>query len=187
MNRTRIALALAASAAMLAVASCGSSSDPLASGGSTSAGGAGTIVVGSANFPENVLLAEIYAGALSAKGITVKKTLNIGSREIYIPALKEGSIDLIPEYTGVLAQYFNKNVTATDADGVYAELKSALPATLTVLDKSAAEDKDAVVVTKATADKYNLKTIADLQSIAKDLTLGGPPEWKTRPTGVPGL
>ena len=187
MNRTRIALALAASAAMLAVAACGSSSDPLASGGSTSAAGAGTITVGSANFPENVILAEIYAGALSAKGITVKKTLNIGSREIYIPALQDGSIDLIPEYTGVLAQYFNKDVKATDADGVYAELKTALPATLTVLDKSTAEDKDAVVVTKATADKFNLKTIADLQPVAKDMTLGGPPEWKTRPTGVPGL
>ncbi len=187
MNRTRIALAFTAAAAMLAVASCGSSSDPLASGGSTTKAETGTIIVGSANFPENALLAEIYAGALSAKGITVKKTLNIGSRETYIPALKDGSIDLIPEYTGVLAQYFNKNVKATDADGVYAELKAAVPATLTVLDKSAAEDKDAVVVTKATADKYKLKTIADLLPIAKDLTLGGPPEWKTRPTGVPGL
>ncbi|MHB8300524.1 MAG: ABC transporter substrate-binding protein [Dermatophilaceae bacterium] len=188
MNRTRIALALAASAAVLVVAACGSgSSDPLASGGSTGKANAGTIVVGSANFPENALLAEIYAGGLSAKGVKVKKKLNIGSRETYIPALKDGSIDLIPEYTGVLAQYFNKNAKATDADGVYAELKAALPATLTILDKSAAEDKDSVVVTKVTADKYNLKTIADLQPIAKDLALGGPPEWKTRPTGVPGL
>jgi len=100
MNRTRIALALAASAALLAVASCGSGSDPLASGGSTKTASAGTIVVGSANFPENALLAEIYAGALSSKGVTVEKKLNIGSRETYIPALKDGSIDLIPEYTG---------------------------------------------------------------------------------------
>jgi len=187
MNRTRIALALTAVAAMLAVASCGSSSDPLASGGSTSTASGGTIIVGSANFPENALLAEIYAGALSSKGVKVEKKLNIGSRETYIPALQDGSIDLIPEYTGVLAQYFNKNAKATDANGVYAELKAALPASLTVLDKSAAEDKDSVVVTKTTADKYNLKTIADLQPIAKDLILGGPPEWKTRPTGVPGL
>ena len=187
MNRTRIALALTAVAAMLAVASCGSSSDPLASGGSTSTASGGTIIVGSANFPENALLAEIYAGALSSKGVKVEKKLNIGSRETYIPALQDGSIDLIPEYTGVLAQYFNKNAKATDANGVYAELKAALPATLTVLDKSAAEDKDSVVVTKATADKYKLKTIADLQPIAKDLTIGGPPEWKTRPTGIPGL
>ena len=187
MKRTRIALALTASAAMLAVASCGSGTDPLAPGGPTTKAVAGTIVVGSANFPENVLLAEIYAGALSAKGVKVEKKLNIGSRETYIPALQDGSIDLMPEYTGVLAQYFNKDAKATDAEGVYTELKAAVPATLTVLDKSAAEDKDAVVVTKATADKYKLKTIADLQPVAKDLTLGGPPEWKTRLTGVPGL
>ena len=188
MNCTRIALAFTASAAMLAVAACGSgASDPLASGGSTGKAGVGTIVVGSANFPESALLAEIYAGALSAKGVKVEKKLNIGSRETYIPALKDGSIDLIPEYTGVLAQYFNKNVKATDAAGVYAELKAAVPATLTVLDKSAAEDKDAVVVTKDTATKLSLKSIGDLGSHAKDLTLGGPPEWKTRPTGVPGL
>jgi len=188
MTRTRIALALTAVAAMLAVASCGSgSSDPLASGGSTGKADAGTIIVGSANFPENALLAEIYSGALSAKGIKVEKKLNIGARDVYIPALQDGSIDLIPEYTGVLDQYFNKDAKATDPDGVYAELKMGVPSTLTVLDKSAAEDKDAVVVTKGTADKYSLKTIADLQPVAKDLTLGGPPEWKTKANGVPGL
>jgi osmoprotectant transport system substrate-binding protein len=188
MKRTKIAFAVTAVAALIGVAGCGSgSSDPLASGGSATKADAGTIVVGSANFPENVLLAEIYAGALSAKGVKVDKKLNIGSRETYIPALKDGSIDLLPEYTGVLAQYFNKDVKATDSAGVYAELKAAVPATLTVLDKSAAEDKDAVVVTKETADKYKLKSIADLGPQAKNLTLGGPPEWKTRATGVPGL
>ncbi|MEP7018745.1 MAG: ABC transporter substrate-binding protein [Actinomycetota bacterium] len=188
MKRTRIVLALTASAAMLAVAACGSASnDPLAPGGATTTSANGTIIVGSANFPENALLAEIYAGALTAKGVKVEKKLNIGSREVYIPALRDGSIDLIPEYTGVLDQYFNKNAKATDSPSVYAELKAALPATLTVLDKSTAEDKDAVVVTKETAAKLGLKSIGDLQSKAKDLTLGGPPEWKTRPTGVPGL
>ena len=173
---------------MIGVAACGSgSSDPLASSGSPSKGATGTVVVGSANFPESALLAEIYAGALSAKGVKVDKKLNIGSRETYIPALKDGSIDLIPEYTGVLDQYFNKNAKATTADAVYAELKAAVPATLTILNKSAAQDKDSVVVTKETAAKLNLKSIADLEPHAKDLTLGGPPEWKTRPTGVPGL
>ena len=188
MKRTRIAFALTAAAAMIGVAACGSgSSDPLASGGSSSKGAIGTVVVGSANFPESALLAEIYAGALSAKGVKVDKKLNIGSRETYIPALKDGSIDLIPEYTGVLDQYFNKNAKTTTSDDVYAELKAAVPATLTVLNKSAAEDKDAVVVTKGTAAKFSLKSIADLGPQAKNLTLGGPPEWKTRPTGVPGL
>jgi osmoprotectant transport system substrate-binding protein len=186
MKRTRTAFAATAVAAMIGVAGCGSS-DPLASGGSTAKTAPGTIVVGSANFSENALLAEIYAGALRAKGVKVEKKLNIGSRETYIPALKDGSIDLIPEYTGVLDQYFNKNAKATTSDDVYAELKAAVPATLTILEKSKAEDKDAVVVTKGTATKLRLKSIADLGSRAKDLTLGGPPEWKTRPTGVPGL
>jgi len=188
MKRTRIALAVTAVTALFGVAACGSgSNDPLAAGTSAGKAVTGTVVVGSANFPESSLLAEIYAGALSAKGVKVDTKLNIGSRETYIPALKDGSIDLIPEYTGVLDQYFNKGAKATTADGVYAELKAAVPATLTVLNKSAAEDKDSVVVTKETAAKFKLKSIADLEPQAKNLTLGGPPEWKTRPTGVPGL
>jgi osmoprotectant transport system substrate-binding protein len=203
MKRTTLLLTATASAALMSVTACGSNSDPLSTSSSSSTasagagssstssggggGGGGSVVVGSANFPENALLAEIYAGALKAKGVQVKKKLNIGSRETYIPALKDGSIDLIPEYTGVLTQYFSKTLKAVSSDGVYSELKASLPSTLTVLDKSAAEDKDAVAVTKATAAKDHLKTIADLQPIAKNITLGGPPEWKTRATGVPGL
>lgn len=121
-----------------------------------------TLTIGSANFQENVLLAEIYAKALSDAGATVKTKLNIGSRETYIPGLKDGSIDLIPEYTGVLLQYFDKTATAQSEDDVYAALQKALPANLVVLDKSSAQDKDAIVVTKETADKYGLKSIADL-------------------------
>src|SRR5207237_1086800 len=64
---------------------------------------------------------------------------------------------------------------------------AALPDGLAVLDKSEAEDKDAIAVTRETADKYSLTSISDLQAVAGDLTLGGPPEWKTRPTGVKGL
>jgi osmoprotectant transport system substrate-binding protein len=187
MNRTKTPLALAIGAALLSVAACGSGGDPLATGSDKGDGDSGTITVGSADFTESALLAEIYAGALEAKGVTVKKTLNIGSREAYIPALQDGSIDLIPEYTGVLDQYFNKDASATESDAVYEELKAGLPDTLAVLDKSEAEDKDAVVVTKETAEKYSLTSIADLKADAGDLTLGGPPEWKTRPTGVRGL
>lgn len=194
MKTPKLALTIGSTIAILSVAACGSGSgnSPFASGSSSSSStgggaGGGAVTVGSANFPENQLLAEIYAGALQAKGVQVSKKLNIGSREVYIPALEDGSIDLIPEYTGVLDQYFNKSAKATDSEGVYEELKQALPSTLTVLDKSAAEDKDAVVVTQATADKLHLSSIADLQGKAKNLTLGGPPEWKTRPTGVPGL
>src|SRR4051794_30154646 len=186
MNRTRLVLATALVTSALAVSACGSGGDPLATPSATKAP-TDTIVVGSADFSENVLLAEIYAGALSAKGVKVTKKLNIGSRETYIPGLEDGSIDLIPEYSGVLMQYFDKTATATSPEDVYTALKAAVPAQLTVLEKSDAEDKDSVVVTKQTADKYSLTSIADLQPVAKDLVLGGPPEWKTRPTGAPGL
>src|SRR4051812_42741334 len=121
-----------------------------------------SITVGSANFPENVILADIYADALQAAGAKVTKKLNIGSREKYIPGLQDGSIDLIPEYSGVLLQYFDKNATATSSDAVYADLQKAVPAKLTVLDQSQAQDADAIVVTKKTADQYQLTSIADL-------------------------
>jgi osmoprotectant transport system substrate-binding protein len=189
MNRTKAGLVGAALATVLALAACGGSSggSPLGSSGGGSKAPSDTIIVGSANFPENALLADIYADALSAKGVKVTKKLNIGSRETYIPALKDGSIDLIPEYSGVLLQYFDKSATAVSPDDVFAALQKAVPAPLTVLDKSAAEDKDAVVVTKATATKYNLTSISDLKSVAGKLAIGGPPEWKTRQTGLPGL
>ena len=192
MKRFRV---LAGTVAVLALAACGSSSNPVgadsstapaSSAGASSAAG-GAVTVGSANFPENVLLAEIYAGALQAKGVQVSKKLNIGSREAYIPGLKDGSIDLIPEYTGNLLSYFDKKSTVSSSQDVYAALPKALPATLKVLDQSQAEDKDAIVVTKATADKYKLTSIADLAPVAKDLVVGAPPEFQTRVDGIPGL
>jgi osmoprotectant transport system substrate-binding protein len=173
--------------AALGLTACGSGGNPLSGDNSGSQSPSDTITVGSANFPESQLLAEIYAAALTKNGVKVSKKLNIGSRETYIPALKDGSIDLIPEYSGVLLQYFDKSATATSSDDVYTALRKALPSGLSVLDKSAAEDKDAIVVTKATADKYNAKSIADLAPHCGDLVLGGPPEFQKRPDGVPGL
>ena len=187
MKRTKFALVTALTAA-LALSACGGGSgdDPLAEESAAPAA-SDTIRIGSADFAENNLLAQIYSQALESKGVKVEEKLNIGSRETYIPGLEDGSIDLIPEYSGVLLQYFKKGATEVSSDDVYAALPAALPATLQVLEQSTAEDKDAVVVTKATADKYKLKTIADLKPVAKDLVLGGPAEWKTRETGVPGL
>lgn len=188
MKMSKIVTTATAMVALVGLAACGTSSEESPrSGGGTPAPGSSTITVGSGNFPESELLMRIYAGALKGKGIDVATKPNIGSRETYIPALQDGSIDLVPEYTGVLLQYFKKDAKATGSDEVYEALKKALPADLAVLDKSSAEDKDAVVVTKATAEKYNLKSIGDLAPVAKDLVLGGPPEWKTRETGVPGL
>lgn len=189
-------LVAAGLAALLTLSACGGgSSDPLAATSAAASGsaaesgsaGSGSIVVGSANFPESALLANIYAAALTKAGVNASTNLNIGSREVYIKAIEDGSINLVPEYTGVLLQYFDPQATAVSSDDVYAALQKALPASLAVLDKSAAEDKDAVVVTKATAEANNLTSIADLAPVASTFILGGPSEWETRPTGVPGL
>lgn len=169
--------------------------DPDADDGADDAGGTegsdgdapGAITIGSANFPGNVLLAEIYAAALEGEGVEVTKRLNIGSRETYVAGLEDGSIDLIPEYTGALTLYLNPDAEATDPDGIYEELQSVLPEGLTVLDRSEAEDKDAIVVTAETAEELDLTSIADLEAEAPNLVLGGPPEFADRFTGVPGL
>lgn len=192
MRNLRAFAVAAIGAGALVLAACGSSSNPTDTGNGgggapTSKAAGDTIVVGSANFQENVVLADIYAEALKAKGVKVSTKLNIGSRETYIPALKDGSIDLIPEYSGVLLQYLDKNATAESSDDVYTALQKAVTDPLTVLQQSKAEDKDAIVVTKATADKYNLKSIADLAAVADKLTLGAPPEFQTRTDGIPGL
>jgi osmoprotectant transport system substrate-binding protein len=190
MRPLRVLSTAAIGAGLLVLAACGSSSNPTTPAGGgvpTSKAAADTIVVGSANFQENVVLADIYAEALKAKGVKVTTKLNIGNREAYIPGLKDGSIDLIPEYSGVLLQYFDKTNAAVTSDDVFAALQKAVPAPLTVLDQSQAQDKDAIVVTKATADKYHLSSIADLAAVANKLTLGAPPEFQTRPDGISGL
>ena len=190
MKRTSMLSALVATAALL-LAGCGGGDEALdtssGSSGSGSSGGGGSVVVGSANFPENVILGEIYAGALQGAGVDVTTKPNIGSREAYIKGLQDGSLDVFPEYTGNLRLYFNENATGSTPKEVYAELKKALPKDLTVLNYAEAQDKDAVVVTQDTAQKYDLASIGDLAPVAGNMTLAGPPEWKTRSTGVPGL
>jgi osmoprotectant transport system substrate-binding protein len=144
----------------VAVAKQWLSDQGLATSGSSASGS--KLTIGSANFPENVILAEIYAEALKAQGASVTTKLNIGSREKYYAGLKDGSLDLFAEYTGTILQFLDTHATATNPDEVYAALGKALPSNLIELNKSEAQDSDAIVVTKQTADKYNLKSIADL-------------------------
>jgi len=174
-------------AAALALSACGGD-DPLAEdSGDSGSGSSESISIGSADFPESQLLAEIYAQALEAKGVTVSREFNLGSREKYFEGLEDGSIDLIPEYSGVLLQFINKEAPETEAEAVYTALEGVLPENLTVLDKAEAEDKDAVVVTKETADKWSLTTIEDLAPHCGEVIFGAPPEFKTRPDGIPGI
>ncbi|MGE5989324.1 ABC transporter substrate-binding protein [Klebsiella michiganensis] len=153
----------------------------------SSAWAAPKVIVGSADFPESQLLGTIYAGALEAQNIPVEKKLNIGSREVYIPALLDGSITLIPEYSGALLSYLDAKNAAHGSEDVARELAAKLPEKVKMLQISQAQDIDVLAVTQKTADKYKLKTIADLQPVASQLVLGGPAEWKTRHEGLSGL
>ncbi|RJS93155.1 ABC transporter substrate-binding protein [Salinisphaera sp. Q1T1-3] len=146
------------------------------------------LVIGSTNFPEQLILANIYADVLQKRGIAVKKRLNLGSREVVFPALKSGELDLLPEYSGALVGFLtNGKSKASDQKAVMNTLREKLPTSLVALTPSPAQDKDGLVVTPATAKKYDLETISDLAPVAGKLVLGGPPETKTRYVGVPGL
>jgi osmoprotectant transport system substrate-binding protein len=190
MKRT-ILMTGAAAVAALALAACGANNNPTApaggGGGSTASAAGGSITVGSADFSESQVLGEIYAGAIKAKGISVTTKPNIGSRDVYIKALQDGSIDIVPEYTGSLLTFLKGTAPSQDPDAVYSALKSTLPPTVVVLDKSTAEDKNSMVVTKDTAAKYSLKSIADLAAHQADITVAAPPEFQTRQQGLVGL
>jgi osmoprotectant transport system substrate-binding protein len=168
----------------LVVSGCGSA-NPL--GGGQVSGDLKSVVVGSADFPESKIVAEIYAQALEANGFTIVRQFGIGSRETYIPALLDHSIDLIPEYTGNLLQYFNPKSTASDPGDVELALYRSLPGDLSILNPAPANDTDTVTVTAELAQRWNLTSIADLVPYADELTFGAPSEFLNREQGLPGL
>ncbi|BEK85543.1 ABC transporter substrate-binding protein [Nocardia seriolae] len=183
----RILAASVALAAAMALSACGGGkSNPLGGGGDCGSD-TNKVTVGSANFPESETVADVYAEALRANGFSIDSKLNIGSREAYVPALKQCAISLIPDYTGNLLQYLDKSSTATSPDEVNAALTKALGDQLAIGTPAPGEDSDAVVVTKATADKWNLKSIADLATHSSEVKLAAPAEFAERPGGLPGL
>lgn len=163
-------------------------SDPTAAPSPTDEAGSTTLMVSSANFPESEIIGNLYAEALKAKGYSVETKFNIGSREAYIPALADGSIDLIPDYTGNLLLFIDPAADVSSPESILSALPKALEDKgLSMFTPAAAEDKDAVVVTRATAEKWNLETIEDLAAHNAEVTMAGPPEFKDRPVGLPGL
>jgi osmoprotectant transport system substrate-binding protein len=166
----------------LAVTSCGSA-NPL--GGASS--NVNSIVVGSAGFPESKIIAEIYAQALQANGFNVGRQMGIGSRETYVPALKDHSIDLVPDYVGNLLSYLEPGSTVTMLDDIELELYKRLPGDLSILTPSPACDTDTVTVTADTAAKWNLKTIGDLAAHSPEVKFAAPSDFQGRPSGLVGL
>jgi osmoprotectant transport system substrate-binding protein len=175
----------------LLLAACGGTNNPLGEASppqpSESAPASAPVVVGSADFTESKILAEIYSQALKAKGVESSTKLGIGSREIYIKALQDQSISAVPEYTGNLLLYFDPNATATTATEVEKALPDLLPSDLKLLSSSDAVDQDVYVVTKEFSAQHGINSLEDLKKIASTSTLGGPPELGERAYGPPGL
>ncbi|MCX6399915.1 MAG: ABC transporter substrate-binding protein [Propionibacteriales bacterium] len=178
----RNAVALAAAGA-LTLTACGGSDDPLASDG----GEQGTVVIGSQAYYSNEIVAEIYAQALEADDIEVERQFQIGPREVYLPEIKSGAIDLFPEYTGPLLLALDPEATATKPDEVYTALGEALPDGLRLLDQSPATDQDSYVVTREFADKWGITTIDDLKKVTDKMLFGANSEAESRPNGPKGL
>lgn len=191
MKNARSLTAVGLSVAALLLAACGGGGDPLAeptsAAPSASGGGGAPIVVGSANFTESNIVAEIYSQALAAKGVQSSTKLGIGSREVYIKALQDSSIAIVPEYTGNLLLNFQPESTAKSAADVEAALPDALPEGLEVLKSSAAIDQDVYVVSKEFSEKNGVTSLADLAKITDGVTVAGFSELEQRAYGPKGL
>ena len=183
-KKGRLALSVIAAGAMVALAGC-SSADPTAPADDAASGD--TVVVGSFAFPESEILGEIYAQALENAGFDVDTQFNIGPRQQTIPALQDGSINVMPEYNGNLLAHYNTEYTERTTEDVDAALVDAVAADdLQILDSAAAEDKDAYVVTRETAEANGLTSIGDLSKIVP-FSLGSNPQFAELGYGLPGL
>jgi osmoprotectant transport system substrate-binding protein len=152
-------------------------------------GATGDLTVGSANFAESEITAELFAQALEASGANVEKKLQFGARDAYIPALISGELDVVPEFVGTLAYFFDPNAEVTnDLEASLAVSRSLASAKgVTLLEPATADSVNTFVVTQATADEYDLETISDLKGVDDSLVLGGPPECPERPLCLQGL
>ena len=178
-KRTRIVLLMLVAIALVA-AGCSSDDDGASRDGST-------IVIGSANFGESALVAEIYAQALEADGFTVERKFNVGSREIYAPALESGELDLVPEYVGSALTYKGGTATAVTDESARALRVLWAEDGIKVLAAAPAQDKNGFVVTAETASELGLATLSDLTQYSGSLVLGGPPECPEREFCAVGL
>ena len=175
---------------VLALSAC-SSANPMgsasASAPASSGGTMATLVIGSQQYYSNEIIAELYAQALEAKGYKITRQYQIGQREVYLPEVEKGAIDIMPEYSGNLLQYYDKKTTAKSATEVTAALATALPKGLRPLTASAATDQDAYNVTKAFATEHGLVSLEDLKKVSGSIKVAANSEFETRPYGPKGL
>jgi osmoprotectant transport system substrate-binding protein len=176
-----LALALVATA-------CGSGDDTDSAG--EGGGNQDTITVASFNFPESEILAHIYAEVLRSGGYDVNVRAKLGNRELVLPALEEGEVDMVPEYVGTLLEALAKPASEATADreASLEKLRKRLEEKeLTALEPAEAFNANAIVVTKETAEANKLTKVSDLAAVDDKLTFGGPPECPQRPLCLLGL
>jgi osmoprotectant transport system substrate-binding protein len=148
------------------------------------------VTVGSFNFAESALLSELYAQALEDQGYEVERAGEVGPREIVAPALVRGLLELVPEYAGTALTFLSLGTEepTSDPDTTHEALsRSAAERGLAALAPSPAQDANAFVVTRETAERLGIERLSDLAPIAGDLTFGGPPECSSRPLCLQGL
>ncbi len=152
-------------------------------------GGGDTVTVGSKNFTEELILGELYAQALEHAGIAVTRKLNLGTTDIAMAALRNGEIDLYPEYTGTALLNVLKLPPDGDAKRVYANVKSAYSSgyNLVWLAPAPMNDTQALATTQNIAGHEAISTLSDLAPKASELRLAAVPEFLKRADGLPGL
>lgn len=173
------------------LAACTSASGNMPSPSAGAGARDGTVItVGSFDFPESVLLAEIYGQALAAGSFPVRVLPDLGPRELVEPALMNGLLQVVPEYAGSALEFVSLGHRSPTADvqATNRVLDSTLASRgLLAARPAAAQNANAIVVTAATAARYGLRSIADLARVAPRLVFGGPPECPERAYCLPGL
>jgi osmoprotectant transport system substrate-binding protein len=174
--------------ALLAAACGGGSTEEPATTGDAITGP--DIVIGAQDFGESAILAEIYSQALADAGFTTRIQTLGGYRDIEMGAFERGEINFAPEYVASMLEFLNNKAgeASGDLDASYALLQEQLDGKgLQALAAAPGVDTNAFVVTAATAERYNLRSLADLADVADELRLGGPADCQTNPFCIPGL
>lgn len=173
-------------AAALVLSACGVNSDPLEDNESGDAAADGSIVIGSQAYYSNEIIAEIYAQALEAEGFEVEREFQIGQRDVYLPELEAGELDLLPEYTGNLVQYYQDEAETGSPEEIHQQVQEVLPDGLQALDWAEATDQDSYTVTAETAEEFELESIGDLTNLEDAVTMAANSEFAARPYGPDG-
>lgn len=151
---------------------------------------AGGVTVAAFGFSESNILAELYAQAMEAKGIPVRRAFDLASREVVEPALEQGVVDFVPEYSGTALEFLNRAAgqATSDPAATYGLLRTAFAARgVTTLDPAPAQNQNAFAVHESTAQHFGLTKVSDLRPYADDMVFGGPPECPERRFCLAGL